>query len=288
MYNQSAKTIQVFLPSGNARGIRRARVGGRTVRAIQIPRPKLSEAGGQENISEPGVYFLFNRRTDDTSKPLAYIGKAENCYKRLQSHHGELDHEELDSWETYTVINSGSEDQFTPNHTRYIEYKCIKKALEVNRFKIYNENTPTKPDIPEPILAELEDNFGVIQTLLSAFGFPVLDPLRSEGDESTLHMEHGDARAEGEYNEDGLVVFKGSTVDPKLTDAAKDVTRRRRNRLREEGIIVEENGSHRFTEDYVFGSPSAAAAVVAGTPINGWDAWQDSRGRTLKELDNPQ
>lgn len=34
-------------------------------------------------------------------------------------------------------------------------------------------------------------------------------------------------------------------------------------------------------KDYLFKSPSAAAATTTGRPINGWTAWRDESGNTL-------
>jgi len=39
-----------------------------------------------------------------------------------------------------------------------------------------------------------------------------------------------------------------------------------------------------LSQDYVFTSPSTAAAVVLGRSANGRIEWKDARGRTLKEL----
>lgn len=38
------------------------------------------------------------------------------------------------------------------------------------------------------------------------------------------------------------------------------------------------------SRDYVFSSPSTAAAVVLGRSANGRIEWKDCKGRTLKEL----
>jgi hypothetical protein len=40
----------------------------------------------------------------------------------------------------------------------------------------------------------------------------------------------------------------------------------------------------RFSQDYVFSSPSTAAAVVLGRSANGRVEWKDSQGRMLKQL----
>lgn len=49
--------------------------------------------------------------------------------------------------------------------------------------------------------------------------------------------------------------------------------------------MVELDGaSYRFTQDYVFSSPSVAATFVLGMSSNGRTKWKDAQGRTLREL----
>jgi hypothetical protein len=95
-----------------------------------------------------------------------------------------------------------------------LEYDCILAARKAQRFRLQNTQTPTEPHIPEPMLAELRDNFGTIQTLLSMLGFPTLDPLTQEDSSGErrqrLYCRGSGAEATGEYTEDGLVVFEGS------------------------------------------------------------------------------
>lgn len=63
---------------------------------------------------------------------------------------------------------------------------------------------------------------------------------------------------------------------------------RRSNDLRQElienGALVRDGNVYRFTQDYVFSSPSSASDMVLGTCSNGRLMWKDTRGRTLKEL----
>lgn len=50
------------------------------------------------------------------------------------------------------------------------------------------------------------------------------------------------------------------------------------------GVLVREGDHYCFAQDYVFSSPSTAAAVVLGRSANGRIEWKDAGGRTLKEL----
>jgi hypothetical protein len=58
----------------------------------------------------------------------------------------------------------------------------------------------------------------------------------------------------------------------------------RRKSMLDAGIIEEINGVYIFQQDYLFPSPSNAAATVLGASANGWNEWKDAGGRTLSEI----
>lgn len=280
MDERSAKTIQIFLPDGNARSVRIAEITSRTVQAIQVPRSKLRVAKQRKEIRRVGIYFLFGETEDDTGKPLAYIGEAEDCYSRLEDHH-----REKDFWDTAVAVTSKTLS-FTKAHARYLEYDCIQRAYEAERYQLQNGNDPTEPHILEPMLAELRDNFSTIRTLLSMLGYPILDSLTSRNEYRVLHCSGRGGDATGEYTEDGLVVFEGSTVAEEIAPSAQDTLPRRRQRLIEDGVLsVQDDGTITFDENHAFSTPSGAAVIVQGQHTNGWTAWKDQQGRTLDELE---
>jgi hypothetical protein len=57
-----------------------------------------------------------------------------------------------------------------------------------------------------------------------------------------------------------------------------------RDRLLQEGILVEDGENVKLTKSHLFDSPSAAASVLSGGNKNGRTEWRDADGRTLKEL----
>ncbi len=58
-----------------------------------------------------------------------------------------------------------------------------------------------------------------------------------------------------------------------------------REKLVQDGTLIEKDGLYVFTKDTEFTSPSAAAAAVHGGGANGLTAWKDEGGKTLKELE---
>lgn len=273
------KTIQIFLPDGNARSIRIAEITSRTVQAIQIPRSKLKEAGDRYEVRGVGAYFLLGE-SDEGSKPLVYIGEAEDCYKRLNQHNLNKDF-----WKTAVVFVSRTQS-FTKAHGKYLEWFCYNEAKKAERYKLENVTAPTEPFISEAMRADLLDNFETIRVLLSTLGFPLFDPIRKPASSRRiLYCKGKDAYAEGEYMEDGFVVFKGSKANLQETNSAGPWVANIRDRLKKEGVIVQDGGIYRFTEDHLFSSPSAAAAAVVARTANGWRAWRDNQNRTLDELE---
>lgn len=213
---------------------------------------------------------------------MAYIGRSEKCYKRLRKHN--IDKE---FWDRAVVLTS-TKGTFGNAHTRYLEYKCIQEAKEAGRYSLEeNTDTPSEPDIPSATRANVRDSLNTIRTLLSVLGYPILEPARSEsGEVYIIYLTAGEADAKGEWgvDTDGLVVYEGSVADPELDEYVTDATRRRRKELLDAGIVEEKDGGLVFTEDYVFGTPTAAADFVLGSHVNGWDYWKDEDGNTLDEL----
>lgn len=277
-----AKTIQIFLPDGSATSVRIALVTSRTVQAIQIPRNKLKESAERKEVQTVGVYFLFGDNSDENIKPLCYIGEAENCWERLSQHN-----REKDFWKTAVVITSRTAN-FTKAHGKFLEWFCFTKAKDANRFRL-EQTVPTKPYLSESDEADLLDNVETIKVLLSTLGFPILESIakptpEKNGEAQILYCRRKEFFAEGEYIDDGFVVFKGGKIKALESDAASKSVVNLRTRLKADGILVQDGECLTFTQNYVFDSPSAAASVVYGIQANGWTEWKTKDGKTLDEL----
>lgn len=59
-----------------------------------------------------------------------------------------------------------------------------------------------------------------------------------------------------------------------------------RQRMKEDGVLKDEDGFLVFTRDAEFTSPSSAAAVIHGGHANGLTAWKDKNGKTLKQIES--
>jgi hypothetical protein len=277
MTNETPKTIQIFLPDGNPRSIKIAEITSRTVQAILIPRSKLDFAAKREELNNVGIYFLVSRETEDV-KPIIYIGEAENCLKRLSEHN-----RNNDFWNTAVAVVSIKKD-FTKSHIKYLEWFCYQQAEKAGRYQINNSTTPTKSHVTESMEADLLDHFETIKVLVSTLGYPIFDEIQKPIQSDVLICKGKDAYAEGQYTEDGLIVFAGSKCNLTEAKSAKTTVVSLRRKLIEDKILIQEDDAYNFASDYIFSSPSAAASVVLARETNGWLEWKYKNGKTLSEI----
>jgi hypothetical protein len=277
MTRPNAKTIQIFLPTGEPRGLRIAEMTNRIVQIVLIPRSDLARAKERHELGQVGAYFLFGE-SEEAAKPQVYIGQTEDPRKRLDDHNLKKDF-----WRTAALCIPRTHS-FTPAHIRYLEWYGWQQARKIGRFEVVNDVTPGKPFVTEPIEADLLDAFETLDVLLSALGYPLFEPILRPDAAPVFYCTAREANGVGEMVEDGFVVRAGSTGKADVTDSAFVACAAHRERLKIAGVIVEEVGRIRFTQDYLFSSPSAASMVVMGRNSNGWVEWKDAEGRTLHDV----
>ncbi len=272
---QTGKTIQIYLPDGNPRSLKIAEITSRTVSAILIPRSKLDESAKRGELNNVGVYLLFG---SEESKPQVYIGEAENCLSRLKQHN-----KSKDFW-THAVAFISKTQYFTKTHIKFLEWLCCEVAIKANRYTLENGNSPSKPHVSEPVEADLYDNFDTIQVLASTLGYPVFDEIKKPKTKEVIVCKGKEAYAEGEYTEDGIIIFAGSKCNLTESKTAGSWIIGMRSDLKESGVLIEKEGILLFTKDHIFSSPSASAAVVLARRANGWIEWKYKDGKTLDEV----
>jgi len=270
------KTIQIYLPDGNARAMKIAEVTSRTIQAIYFSRAHASEAFKRPELNSVGVYFLFGE--SENQEPTVYIGESEDCTARLRNHHTNKDF-----WNEAIVMTSKT-GFFTKTHAKFLEWKSLEKTLLAKRYLLEeNKQRPKKPHLSESAEDDLSDNLETIHLLLNTLGFSVFDPLNSVSQDDLLFCNGRGIEARGRYEEDGMVVLQDSHVALDVTKSLSPGYKSQRDNLIEKGILISTEDSFTFTRDHTFSSPSTAAAVILGRPSNGWTAWKDAAGITMDE-----
>lgn len=272
------KTIQIFLPEGSPSGIKIAHITSRMTQAVLIPRSQLQEAGERDEVKRVGLYFLFGE-AEDRSKPQIYVGEAENCYDRLLQHH-----KQKDFWNV-AIATTTRVPFFTKAHVKFLEAYAYQQLLEKKRFEVVNTAAPKPAYLSESDMADLYDHFDTIKTLLSTLGYPAFEGLKKLQQKDIFYCQRAGFIGKGQYTSEGFVVLKGAQMPKEMVKSVESTAVPKvRQRLIEDGIVIDQGDHYVFTDNHLFSSPSTAAAVVLGRSANGWVEWKDKQGRTLHEL----
>lgn len=244
-----------------------------------IPRASLDLALNRDELAAPGLYMLFSTGEDE-GKPTAYIGEAEDFSKRIKN----PDHQKRE-W-THAVVATSKTGFLTKTHVKYLESIAIDAARQANRYRLENGQGSSKPHVRESDEADIWDFFETAQLLVSTLGYPIFDEVAKANPEKRelLYCKGKDARATGEYTEDGLVVLAGSVCNLEVTNSAEAGITMRREKLLETGVLESDRKVLTFKENHLFPSPSSAACTVLGRNANGWREWKYDNGKTLDEV----
>ncbi len=277
--NTTAKTIQIFLPAGDPRGIRVAEITTRIVRTIEVPRSLLGEFLKMPEANQVALYFLFGEADD--SEPRVYIGQTGDLRARLNHHNSKKDF-----WERALVVVSLT-NNLTQTHAVFLEWYCLKACREAGRYRDENGNAASQPHTPPPLEADCLEIFDTAKTLLATLGYPAFTAVakvESKTEEEKYYCKGSEADGTGIYTSEGFVVLAGSSGrvnnTPSYDQWGLGSTR---DNLIESGVIKELDGRFVFQKDQLFKSPSRAAIVLMGRSANGWLEWKDAQGRTLDE-----
>ena len=273
------KTIQIFLPGGDPRGIRVAEITTRIVQVIEVPRSRLPDFLKMSESDQVAVYFLFGT-AGDGADPKVYIGQTGDLRARLVSHN-----QKKEFWERALVLISRT-NSLTQTHSLFLEWHCLQAAKKAGRYSDENGNGGSKPHTPAPLEADCLEIFETGHALLATLGYPIFDPLAKAGasakTEEIFYCKASEANGRGLYTQEGFVVLKGSIGRKENVPSLKGTSGEQlRIRLLDTGVMKLQGEAVVFEKDHLFGSPSMAAIALMGRTANGWIEWKNSDGSTL-------
>jgi len=273
------KTIQIFLPGGDPRGIRVAEVTTRIVQVLEVPRSLLGEFLKMPESGQVAVYFLFGESEDGTEQKV-YVGQTSDLRARLVNHN-----KEKEFWERALILISRTQS-LTQTHAQFLEWHCLQEARKAARYMDVNGNSPGKPHTLAPLHAECLEIFETGRDLLATLGYPLFDAVAkpvvgTKGDE-IFHCKGPGANGRGIYTPEGFVVFKGSIGRLKCVPSYIGTGGYlRRQKLIASGVMKEKGESVIFEKDHLFTSASMAAQALLGRTANGWLEWKTKDEKTL-------
>lgn len=275
------KTIKIFLIDGEPNGRMSCELSNWSGKAYKIPRIKVKDCTDRNDLMSTGVYLLFGK--DEEGKDLLYIGEAESILKRLNQHLNQKDF-----WNE-TIVFISKDENLNKAHVKYLENRLHAIALIAKRYKVENTITPTQSSISESDRAEMEEFIENIKMLVNTLGHKVFDEKREIKKKQITDVFYiktaRGAEAIGELTSDGFVVYKGSKETSSITTSMSLNLINFRKKLIEDEVFIDKTEFLEFSEDYLFSSPSAAAAIVMGRSANGLTEWKLKSGKTLKEFE---
>lgn len=276
------KTIKIFLIDGDPNGRMSCELSNWSGKAYKIPRIKVKDCSDREDLTtSTGVYLLFGK--DDDGKDQVYIGEAETILKRLNQQLTSKDF-----WNE-TIVFISKDDNLNKAHVKYLENRLHEIAKSANRYKVDNSIVPTQSSISESDKAEMEEFIEYIKLLVNTLGHKVFEEKREfkpKQKQATFFIKAArGADGQGEPTSDGFVVFKGSKAAATIVNSMTSNFITYRQKLIDEGVLVDKGEFFEFTDDYIFSSPSTAAVMVMGRNANGLTEWKSKDGKTLKDFE---
>lgn len=276
-------TLKMFLAFGDPKRLRTVELSNWNGKAVAGPRSEFEKVLERAESLNSGVYFLTGI-DPDTNKSAIYIGEAECIRDRIKSHLSK------DFWNNIVFFITKDEN-LTKAHVRYIEGRLIDIAKSAARSVVMN-NQSSGSKLPESDREDMEVFLGKVQQVLPVLGVEAFVQTTSKTDGEVEHQmltcKIKNVAATGYLTPNGIVVLSGSEAVLEERGSAKKwpSVMVQRNKLIEEGGLIQKDGNYVFVKDTEFSSPSAAAAVIHGGSANGLTAWVNKNGQSLKELQN--
>lgn len=272
------KTIITYLLTGDPQGIKILSLTGWIGKALVVPRSELKKVKDRPEMAWPSIYFLFWE--DDNGGEKVYIGETTNLFQRLTSHDTTKNF-----WDRVIAFVSNDES-LSSTEIKYLESRCIEMASEAKRYQLENHKEQIPKNLPEWKVAEMDDFLENIDLLISAGGFPVLQKIIQKQNWSAHHKYEcsgPNSNAKWIYQSDGFLVLKWSRARIQLTNSTPSRIPLLQELLLREWIIIKDSDvSFIFKQDWVFNSPTTAAAFILWRSVNGWNVWKNETG-TLNE-----
>lgn len=274
------KTIQMCIFGGNPNGRIMCELSNWNGRVYKISRNDLSDFSNRPDSEYTGVYFLFGK--DEDNNDTVYVGEAERMLVRLKQHLKDHNY-----WNDCVVVIS-KDNILNKAHVKYLENKFYNLAVDAKRSSIINNTVPTCSSISEFDESMLEEFIENAKLLVNTLGYKVFDKIdmsvmENEDSDTLFHIKAArGADAKGLLVSDGFLVIKGSKIAKDTARSMSSNLVNLRNKLLDKNIV---NQEFVFVSDYMFTSPSLAAAVVMGRNANGRTEWKTINNMSIKDIE---
>lgn len=283
----SGKQVRLFLVDGSPGGLLTAEIMNWTGHAVAAPRSDIAALLSREEPRRTGVYLLLGDDPESADGRAVYVGEGDEIATRLRHHARPETSGGKDFWDRVIVLTS-KDANLTKAHARYLEARLISAATTSRRARVLNGTAPTPLALPEADTSDMEQFLAQVQIVLPLLGVTEFRPTRAASPPALqvqatsiaspvfqLELPRHSVTARAQEVDGEFIVLEGSTARGTWVGTHRHPGYQRiHDRLIADGLLAgSADGATRFTQDVVFASPSAAAAVVTGRAANGRTSW---------------
>lgn len=292
----NSKNFNLYLMDGDVTGRIKCTLANWTGIAYKIPRSYLNKCKDRQDLRQSGVYFLFGKNKNNEDE--VYIGQAGIRKDGSGVLFKVFEHLKDDIYFSEAVILVTQNNPFGLAEVNYLKNRFSDMAIDVDRYRVRNENGLNQENLTEERESELDDFIEYSKLVLGVLGYKLFVPLVEsivEENEETVE-ENGELmlylsrkmkksnktiEAKCMKTDKGFIVLKDSMIEEIDSKSIPESIKVIRRKCRRKNKIAD----GRITGNYLFTSPSSAASFVLGMNTNGRTDWKTEDGLTLKELE---
>ncbi|MNW49351.1 hypothetical protein D3C74_267660 [compost metagenome] len=294
------KSIKLYIMGEQYKNLKTAELSNWTGKAYIGQRKHVQMLQSIEELSSPGIYILISEVENSYQKKI-YVGEADEVNGRIAEQFKKKD------WWNDFVIFISKDTNLTKSHVRYLERELYEIALK-NKTTIETTNGNTPPGSKLPIsecddMNDFNENIIFVLNNLGILDFTKTQTTNqnidnnSRGESDIFYMNVLGVKGEN-AKEAKLVIIEGTyrlltgsyIRKDHINSFASHNYAKLRRQLEEEGFFdaSESESYFKLCRDVDFKSPSAAAAIVRNSSMNGRKEWKLKSGLSLDEFENRQ
>jgi hypothetical protein len=292
------KSIKLYIMGEKYKNLKTAELSNWTGKAYIGQRKHVQMLQSIEELSSPGIYILISEVEDSYQKKI-YVGEADEVNGRISEQF-----KKKDWWSDFVVFIS-KDTNLTKSHVRYLERELYEIAVKnKTTIETTNGNTPPGSKLPISECDDMSDfneniifvlnNLGIIDfTKTQTTNQNINNNSRQESDTFYLNVPG----AKGELAKEAkLIIIEGTyrlvagsyIRKDHVNSFASHNYAKLRKQLEEDGFFEpsESESYFKLCKEVDFKSPSAAAAIVRNSSMNGRKEWKLKSGISLDEFEN--
>lgn len=291
------KSIKLYIMGEKYKNLKTAELSNWTGKAYIGQRKHVQMLQSIEELSSPGIYILISEVEDSYQKKI-YVGEADEVNTRIAEQFKKKD------WWSDFVLFISKDTNLTKSHVRYLERELYEIALK-NKTTIETTNGNTPPGSKLPIsecddMSEFNENIIFVLNNLGIIDFTktqITNHINNSSKQERVTFYLNVPGAKGELAKEAkLMIIEGTyrllagsyIRKEHVNSFASHNYAKLRKQLEEDGFFEpsESESYFKLCRDVDFKSPSAAAAIVRNSSMNGRKEWKLNSGLSLDEYEN--